>query len=47
MNLFFTADCHWGHGNIIRYCNRPFRDEDKISQQMSYNKTSQNLPLYK
>ena len=22
--LWFTADHHFGHANIIRYCNRPF-----------------------
>jgi len=26
MGLWFTADLHLGHANIIRYCRRPFRD---------------------
>jgi calcineurin-like phosphoesterase family protein len=26
MTVWFTADTHFGHANIIRHCRRPFRD---------------------
>lgn len=26
MSLYLTADTHFGHANIIGYCDRPFRD---------------------
>jgi len=26
MNYFFSADTHFGHANIIRYCQRPFQN---------------------
>jgi calcineurin-like phosphoesterase family protein len=26
LNIWFTADFHLGHANIIRYCGRPFAD---------------------
>lgn len=33
-NVFFTADTHCGHDNIIRYCNRPFSGPDEMLEVM-------------
>lgn len=28
--IWFTSDLHLGHNNIIRHCNRPFRDAQQM-----------------
>lgn len=35
--LFFTSDLHFGHGNAIRFCNRPFADEKDMTQKLIEN----------
>ena len=29
-SVWFTADFHFGHFNIIRYCNRPFGNSEEM-----------------
>jgi len=31
---FFTADQHYGHQNIIRFCNRPFGSVDEMDREL-------------
>lgn len=33
-NVFFTADTHYGHTNVIRYGNRPFASSEEMNEAM-------------
>jgi len=35
--IFFTADLHFGHENIIRHCNRPFSCADEMDAALTQN----------
>jgi calcineurin-like phosphoesterase family protein len=34
MRVFFGSDHHFFHTNIIKYCERPFRDSDHMNSEM-------------
>ena len=37
MKLWFTADTHFGHANIIKYCHRPFTGTDDMNEKLIKN----------
>ena len=32
--IYFTADTHFGHANIVRMCERPYPDVDTMNEAM-------------
>lgn len=32
--IYFTSDQHFGHTNVIKYCNRPFQDVVEMNQEL-------------
>lgn len=37
MTIFFSADTHYGHANVINFCNRPFNDVSEMREALIRN----------
>lgn len=37
MNIWFTADTHYGHANILKYCKRPFKSIHEMNEKFISN----------
>ncbi len=44
MKYWFTADYHLGHANIIKYCNRPFKNLEHMNSEIIRRHNSRIKP---
>lgn len=35
--VFFTSDSHYGHSNILKFCDRPFKDVEEMDRMLIEN----------
>ena len=42
--LWFTSDTHFNHENILKFCNRPFKDITEHDQKLIENWNSKISP---
>ena len=43
-DILFTSDQHFGHANVLKFCNRPFADLEEMTETLvdNWNKVVSN-----
>lgn len=44
MTIWFSSDLHFGHANIIKYCNRPFNSANEMDEELITRHNSRVQP---